>query len=165
MKSTGEVMGLDHNFALAFAKAQLGAGVTLPVKGSVFVSVKDHDKPALAVISKKLHEMGFRILATSGTAKVLSDAGVPAETINKVVEGQPHIVDAMINGDVHLVINTTEGAQALADSFSLRRTALTYNIPYYTTVAGARAAVEAIAALRNGSLEVAPLQSYLSGSY
>ncbi|WP_377808458.1 carbamoyl-phosphate synthase large subunit [Azospirillum sp. A29] len=165
MKSTGEVMGLDHNFALAFAKAQLGAGVTLPVKGSVFVSVKDHDKPALAVISKKLHEMGFRILATSGTAKVLSDAGVPAETINKVVEGQPHIVDAMINGNVHLVINTTEGAQALSDSFSLRRTALTYNIPYYTTVAGARAAVEAIAALRNGSLEVAPLQSYLSGSY
>ncbi|AWK87566.1 carbamoyl-phosphate synthase large subunit [Azospirillum thermophilum] len=165
MKSTGEVMGLDRNFALAFAKSQLGAGVTLPLKGTVFISVKERDKPALAVIAQKLHGMGFRVLATVGTAAALKEAGVPAEAINKVAEGQPHIVDAMINGEVQLVINTTEGAQALADSFSLRRTALTYNIPYYTTVAGARAAVEAIDALRNGSLEVAPLQSYLSGSY
>ncbi|MBP2295124.1 carbamoyl-phosphate synthase large subunit [Azospirillum rugosum] len=165
MKSTGEVMGLDHNFALAFAKSQLGAGVTLPVQGTVFISVKERDKPSAVQIGQKLHGMGFRLLATTGTAAALRDAGVPAETINKVVEGQPHIVDAMINGEVHLVINTTEGAQALSDSFSLRRTALTYNLPYYTTMAGARAAVEAIAALRNGSLEVAPLQSYLSGSY
>ena len=165
MKSTGEVMGLDHNFALAFAKSQLGAGVTLPVQGTVFISVKERDKPSAVQIGQKLHAMGFRLLATTGTAAALRDAGVPADTINKVVEGQPHIVDAMINGEVHLVINTTEGAQALSDSFSLRRTALTYNLPYYTTMAGARAAVEAIAALRNGSLEVAPLQSYLSGSY
>ena len=165
MKSTGEVMGLDHNFALAFAKSQLGAGVTLPVQGTVFISVKERDKPSAVQIGQKLHGMGFRLLATTGTAAALRDAGVPADTINKVVEGQPHIVDAMINGEVHLVINTTEGAQALSDSFSLRRTALTYNLPYYTTMAGARAAVEAIAALRNGSLEVAPLQSYLSGSY
>ncbi len=165
MKSTGEVMGLDRNFALAFAKSQLGAGVALPVQGTVFVSVKDRDKAAAVQIAGKLHEMGFRLLATTGTAGALRQAGVPAEPINKVVEGQPHIVDSMINGEVHLVLNTTEGAQALADSFSLRRTALTYGIPYYTTMAGARAAVEAIAALRNGSLEVAPLQSYLSGSY
>ena len=165
MKSTGEVMGLDHNFALAFAKSQLGAGVTLPVQGTVFISVKERDKPSAVQIGQKLHGMGFRVLATTGTAASLRQAGVPAESINKVVEGQPHIVDAMINGEVHLVINTTEGAQALSDSFSLRRTALTYNLPYYTTMAGARAAVEAIAALRNGSLEVAPLQSYLSGSY
>ncbi|MDQ2101991.1 carbamoyl-phosphate synthase large subunit [Azospirillum isscasi] len=165
MKSTGEVMGLDHNFALAFAKSQLGAGVTLPVQGTVFISVKERDKASAVQIGQKLHGMGFRVLATTGTAAALRQAGVPAESINKVVEGQPHIVDAMINGEVHLVINTTEGAQALSDSFSLRRTALTYNLPYYTTMAGARAAVEAIAALRNGSLEVAPLQSYLSGSY
>ena len=165
MKSTGEVMGLDHNFALAFAKSQLGAGVTLPVQGTVFISVKERDKPSAVQIGQKLHAMGFRVLATTGTAAALRQAGVPAESINKVVEGQPHIVDAMINGEVHLVINTTDGAQALSDSFSLRRTALTYNLPYYTTMAGARAAVEAIAALRNGSLEVAPLQSYLSGSY
>ena len=165
MKSTGEVMGLDHNFALAFAKSQLGAGVTLPVAGTVFISVKDRDKASVVQIGQKLHDMGFRVLATTGTAAEMKKAGIPAEPINKVVEGQPHIVDAMINGEVHLVINTTEGAQALADSFSLRRTALTYNLPYYTTMAGARAAVEAIAALRNGSLEVAPLQSYLSGSY
>ena len=165
MKSTGEVMGLDSNFALAFAKSQLGAGVALPVQGTVFISVKERDKAAAVQIGQKLHGMGFRILATTGTAAALKAAGVTAEVINKVVEGQPHIVDSMINGDVHLVVNTTEGAQALADSFSLRRTALTYNIPYYTTMAGARAAVEAIAALRNGSLEVAPLQSYLSGSY
>ncbi|PWC54527.1 carbamoyl-phosphate synthase large subunit [Azospirillum sp. TSO22-1] len=165
MKSTGEVMGLDHNFALAFAKAQLGAGVSLPTQGTAFISVKDRDKASLAPIAKKLQDMGFRLVATVGTAAFLKDSGVTAEIVNKVVEGKPHIVDHMINGEVALVLNTTEGAQALSDSFSLRRTALTYNIPYYTTVAGARAAVEAIAALRNGSLEVAPLQSYLSGSY
>jgi len=165
MKSTGEVMGLDHNFALAFAKSQLGAGTQLPKEGTVFISVKDRDKASLVPIARKLHGMGFRLIGTTGTAEHLRAAGLPVERINKVVEGQPHIVDSMINGEVHLVLNTTEGAQALADSFSLRRTALTYNVPYYTTVAGARAAVEAIAALRNGSLEVAPLQSYLSGSY
>ena len=109
--------------------------------------------------------MGFRLIATTGTAAAFRTDGLPVEPINKVLEGQPHIVDAMINGDVHLVINTSEGAQAVSDSFSLRRTALVNTIPYYTTVAGARAAVEAISALRAGSLDVAPLQSYLSGSY
>ncbi len=165
MRSTGEVMGLDHDFNRAFAKSQLGAGTMLPVSGSVFISVKDRDKAALIVIARRLHDMGFTLLATEGTARVFAAADLPVKRINKVLEGQPHIVDAMVDGEVHLVINTTEGAQTIADSFSLRRTALVNNIPYYTTVAGARAAVAAIMVLRNGSLEVAPLQSYLTGSY
>ena len=165
MRSTGEVMGLDHDFARAFAKSQLGAGTMLPVNGTVFISVKDRDKAALIVIARALHEMGFTLLATDGTARVFAAADLPVKRINKVLEGQPHIVDAMVDGEVHLVINTTEGAQTIADSFSLRRTALVNNIPYYTTVAGARAAVAAITVLRNGSLEVEPLQSYLTGSY
>ncbi|MEI6984695.1 MAG: carbamoyl-phosphate synthase large subunit [Rhodospirillaceae bacterium] len=165
MRSTGEVMGLDSSFSLAFAKSQLGAGTILPARGTVFISVKDRDKPALAIIARRLHEMGFVLIATEGTAKCFHSDGLPVKRVNKVLEGQPHIVDAMINGEVHLVINTTEGAQTKTDSFSLRRTALVNNIPYYTTVAGARAAVEAITALRKGSLEVAPLQSYLTGAY
>lgn len=165
MRSTGEVMGLDRNFALAFAKAQLGAGVTLPKEGTVFISVRDGDKAAMIPVAAKLVSLGFKVIATRGTAKLLVDNGVKVSAINKVVEGQPHIVDAMINGDVHLIFNTTEGSQAVSDSFSLRRTALTNNIPYYTTVAGAEAAVEAISALKVGGLDVAPLQSYLSGSY
>jgi len=165
MKSTGEVMGLDRDFAHAFLKSQMGAGVRLPREGAVFISVRERDKPALVPIARRLAEMGFRVLATEGTAKAFAAAAVPCTRINKVLEGPPHIVDAMIDGDVQLVINTTEGAQALGDSFSLRRTALTHNIPYYTTVSGARAAVEAIAALRDGRLDVAPLQSYLGGSY
>jgi carbamoyl-phosphate synthase large subunit len=165
MRSTGEVMGLDPDFALAFAKAQLGAGVALPRAGRVFISVKDSDKPLLVPIARKLIALGFRVVATESTQKHFQAQGIAAERINKVLEGQPHIVDAMIDGEIQLVINTTEGAQAIADSFSLRRTALTNSIPYYTTVAGARAAVAAIEALLRGPLEVAPLQSYLSGSY
>ncbi|WP_119679053.1 carbamoyl-phosphate synthase large subunit [Indioceanicola profundi] len=165
MKSTGEVMGLDADFAKAFAKSQLGANVTLPKEGTVFISVRERDKPTMVPVAKRLLAMGFKVIATRGTAQFLRDHDVEVSPINKVLEGQPHIVDAMINGEVALIFNTTEGAQALNDSFSLRRTALANNIPYYTTVAGARAAVEAISALRTGSLEVAPLQSYLSGSY
>lgn len=165
MKSTGEVMGLDADFGRAFAKSQLGAGVVLPLEGAVFVSVKDHDKEAIVPVARKLAGMGFRLIATVGTAAVLEREKLPVERINKVLEGQPHIVDAMIDGNVALVFNTTDGAQAIRDSFSLRRTALVNNIPYYTTVAGARAAVEAIAALKAGRLEVAPLQSYLRGAY
>ncbi|KPF86153.1 carbamoyl phosphate synthase large subunit [alpha proteobacterium AAP38] len=165
MRSTGEVMGLDKNFGLAFAKSQMGAGVTLPKEGTVFISVREGDKPSMVPVAAKLLEMGFKVIATRGTAKHLADNGVKVAAINKVVEGQPHIVDAMINGDVQLIFNTTEGSQAVSDSFSLRRAALTNNIPYYTTVAGAEAAVEAISALKVGGLDVAPLQSYLSGSY
>jgi carbamoyl-phosphate synthase large subunit len=165
MKSTGEVMGIDTDFGRAFAKSQLAAGVRLPLSGTVFVSVRDHDKAPMAVVAKRLFDMGFKILATRGTAEMLNRHGAAATPINKVLEGRPHIVDAMKSGEVHLVFNTTEGALAIADSASIRQTALAGDIPYYTTVAGARAAVEAIAALRAGALEVAPLQSYFSASF
>jgi carbamoyl-phosphate synthase large subunit len=161
MKSTGEVMGLDSDFGRAFAKSQLGSGTNLPLEGCVFVSVRDQDKGALVEPCRRLIEMGFSLVATNGTAETLSAAGLPVMPVNKVREGRPHIVDRMLSGAVQLVFNTTEGVQAIADSFSLRRTALTNGIPYYTTVAGARAAVQAIAALRTGNLEVASLQSYL----
>jgi carbamoyl-phosphate synthase large subunit len=165
MRSTGEVMGLDRNFARAYAKAQMGAGIRLPLKGTCFVSVKDRDKPTIIVMAWQLVNLGFRIISTSGTAAALKEAGVPVERINKVYEGQPHVVDAMINDEVHMMINTTaEGAQNMADSFSLRRTALMRGIPHYTTIPGARAAIEAIAAMQSGSLEVTPLQDYLKVS-
>jgi carbamoyl-phosphate synthase large subunit len=160
MKSTGEVMGLDADFGRAFAKSQLASGTNLPLKGCVFVSVRDHDKGALVEPCRRLVEMGFTLIATLGTAHALRADGLPVTSVNKVRDGRPHIVDHMLSGEVQLVFNTTEGSQAIADSFGLRRTALTHAIPYYTTVAGARAAVQAIAALRAGSLEVAPLQSY-----
>jgi carbamoyl-phosphate synthase large subunit len=160
MKSTGEVMGLDTDFGRAFAKSQLGSGTDLPLSGRVFVSVRDSDKAALVEPCRQLVAWGFELLATSGTARTLSAEGLPVNLVNKVREGRPDIVDNMHSGRIQLVFNTTEGVQAIADSFSLRRTALTHNIPYYTTVAGARAAVQAIGALREGCLEVAPLQSY-----
>jgi carbamoyl-phosphate synthase large subunit len=161
MKSTGEVMGLDTDFGRAFAKSQLGAGTELPLAGCVFVSVRNGDKEALIEPCRQLAAWGFELVATRGTTRTLSEVGLPVRPVNKVQEGRPDIVDEMRSGRVQLVFNTTEGAQAIADSFSLRRTALTHNIPYYTTVAGARAAVQAIRALREGCLEVAPLQSYL----
>ncbi len=165
MKSTGEVMGLDADFGLAFAKAQLACGVDLPRAGRIFVSVRDRDKPAMVEPCRRLIDMGFTLLATRGTATLLRAAGIEVEIVNKVLEGRPHIVDHMLSGEVQLVFNTTEGAQATSDSFSLRRSALTNGIPYFTTVAGARAAVEAIAALKTGGLEVASLQSYFKGSF
>jgi carbamoyl-phosphate synthase large subunit len=161
MKSTGEVMGLDVDFGRAFAKSQLGVGINLPFEGRLFVSVRDQDKSALVEPCRELLEMGFALIATDGTAEALIAHGLPVARINKVSTGRPHIVDLMLSGGVQLVFNTTEGSQAIADSFSLRRTALTNSIPYYTTVAGARAAVQAIKALRAGNLEVAPLQSYV----
>ncbi|HEX4295977.1 MAG TPA: carbamoyl-phosphate synthase large subunit [Rhizomicrobium sp.] len=162
MRSTGEVMGLDENFGRAFAKSQIGAGLRLPVEGTVFISLKDSDKDGAIASARALVEMGFRIVATRGTARALEEAGLPVTRINKVLEGRPHVVDALKNGEVQLVFNTTEGAQALADSASIRRTAVTAKVPYYTTLASAVAATQAIAALRAGSLEVAPLQSYSS---
>ena len=165
MKSTGEVMGLDRDFARAFAKSQLGAGVIVPLEGKVFISVKDKDKLAMITLGRRLCDMGFTLCATGGTARALSEAGLEVEQVQKVHEGRPHIVDAMISGDIQLVFNTTEGAKAIADSFTLRRTALIDKIPYYTTVAGCRAVVEAIAGLRTGRLEVAPLQSYFKTSF
>ena len=165
MKSTGEVMGLDASFERAFAKAQLGAGVNLPLAGTVFLSVRDSDKPSLVPMARKLTEMGFGITATSGTARRIADAGLPVKLVNKVLEGRPHCVDAIRSGEIQLVINTAGGAQSLADSFDIRRSALTHGVPHYTTIAGARAAVHAIAALKGGTLEVAPLQSYFRGSF
>jgi carbamoyl-phosphate synthase large subunit len=162
MRSTGEVMGIDREYALAFAKSQIGAGNTLPLKGAVFVSVRDADKENLMGAMRTLAEAGFRILATRGTKRALDRHGIPCEQVNKVLEGRPHIVDLMKNGEVHLVFNTTEGAKALADSKGIRRTALLHHIPYYTTLAGALAATQAIKALAAGTLNVAPLQSYIS---
>jgi carbamoyl-phosphate synthase large subunit len=160
MRSTGEVMGLDITFEAAFAKSQTAAGQSLPTAGCVFISVREHDKAAMVDIGRDLIGLGFTLIATSGTAAHLAQAGLPVERINKVAEGRRHIVDEMIDGHVHLVFNTTEGAQAYRDSFSIRRTALSQNIPYYTTVSGARASVMAIRRLKTGALGVRPLQAY-----
>ena len=160
MKSTGEVMGIDSDFGRAFAKSQLGSGTSVPTEGTVFISVRDRDKEAMISLGRRLREIGFDLIATSGTAVALNAAGVKTEFIKKVHEGRPHIVDSMISGNVQLVFNTTEGAKAIADSYELRRSALVRKIPYYTTVAGAKSAVEAIFAMRAGGLEVEPLQSY-----
>ncbi|MBD0414605.1 carbamoyl-phosphate synthase large subunit [Oryzicola mucosus] len=160
MKSTGEVMGLDTNYALAFAKSQLGAGVDLPRSGTLFVSVRDEDKAGILPAVRRLAGEGFRVLATGGTARFLRDNGVEAEKINKMLEGRPHIEDAIRNRQVQIVFNTTDGQKALSDSKSLRRATLMQRVPYYTTLSGAAAVAEAIAALRAGNLEVRPLQEY-----
>ncbi|QCK84300.1 carbamoyl-phosphate synthase large subunit [Phreatobacter aquaticus] len=160
MRSTGEVIGLDRTFATAFAKSQLGAGTIVPTGGTVFVSVRDDDKPRILDSIRNLHALGFKIIATSGNQRYLAEQGIPCGKINKVLEGRPHIVDAIKNGGVQLVFNTTEGAQALADSRSLRRAALLQKVPYYTTLAGAIAAAQGIKAYLEGDLEVHALQSY-----
>ncbi len=165
MKSTGEVMGLDASFERAFAKAQLGAGVKLPLAGRVFLSVRDADKQACVGVARRLMDMGFSISATRGTAARLRDAGLDVTVVNKVLEGRPHCVDAIRSGEIQLVINTASGAQSVTDSFDIRRSALTHGLPHFTTIAGARAAAHAIAALKSGTLEVAPLQSYFRGSF
>ena len=162
MKSTGEVIGLDYDYATAFAKSQLGSGTRVPIGGTVFLSVRDEDKDRILPSIRALVKTGFQVIATSGTQRYLEAQGVPAMKINKVLEGRPHIVDAIKNGGVQLVFNTTEGAQALADSRSLRRAALLHKVPYYTTLAGAIAAAEAIVAYAGGELEVRPLQAYFS---
>lgn len=162
MRSTGEVMGLDRNFALAFAKSQLGASVDLPRDGAVFVSIRDEDKERVLPAVRMLVEIGFRVIATSGTARFLAEQGIEATKVNKVQEGRPHIEDAIRNRQVQLVINTTDGSKAISDSKSLRRAALMQKVPYYTTMAGAAAAAEAIKALKEGQLEVHPLQSYFA---
>jgi len=163
MKSTGEVMGLDKSFAIAFAKSQLGGGTRVPRKGTVFVSVRDEDKVRILDAVRLLASAGFKVIATSGTQRFLADNGVPTEKVNKVLEGRPHIVDAITNGEVQLVFNTTEGPQALADSRSLRRAALLHKVPYYTTLSGAVAAAQGIKGYLGGDLEVRTLQSYFPG--
>ncbi len=164
MKSTGEVMGIDSSFSRAFLKSQQGASVRLPLEGTVFMSVKDHDKDLAVEVARKLADLGFTLMATGGTARRLKQAGLDVKTVKKVLEGRPNCADAIISGEVQVVINTTEGAQAIADSYSIRRSALVYNVPNYTTMAGAAAAADAIEAMRTSGLEVAPLQSYFVGA-
>jgi len=162
MKSTGEVMGIDTDFDIAFAKALLGAGMILPQGGTAFVSVKDADKDNIVPAVEKLVELGFRIIATGGTAAHLQARGLPVEIVNKVAQGRPHIVDKLLDGEVALVFNTTEGWQSLKDSHSIRTTTLQKRVPYFTTAAASLAAARAIEAVRGHALEVASLQSYYS---
>ncbi len=160
MKSTGEVMGLDTSFGRAFAKSQMSVENRLPCGGTAFLSVKDQDKPAAVRLAKELTALGFRLLATRGTAAAITDAGLAVESINKVSEGPPHVVDRMLQRDIQLVINTVAGKSSRADSYSLRRTALTLNISYCTTIPGAFAAVRGMQALQERDLEVCSLQEY-----
>ena len=160
MKSTGEVMGIDANFPVAFAKSQLGAGTGLPASGKLFVSVKDSDKPVIVPAVKTLSRLGFKVVATGGTARYLEAQGIVVEAVNKVAEGRPHIVDHIIDGEITLIFNTTEGWQSHKDSQSIRRSALIGRVCYYTTAAASLAAAEAIEALRSAELDVRSLQDY-----
>ena len=160
MRSTGEVMGIDVNFDKARAKSLIAAGARIPMSGKVFISLKDSDKAHMVNASKRLLDMGFEIIATGGTADFLQSQGLSVARVNKVLEGRPHVVDALKNGEVHMVFNTTEGAQSIKDSRSIRITSLAQKIPCITTAAGARAAVRAIEAMRADDLEVAALQAY-----
>ena len=137
----------------------------MPAAGTVFISVKDRDKTGTVEIARRLTDLGFKLVATGGTQRFLADQGLAVERINKVLEGRPHCEDAIVNGDIHLVINTTEGSQAIEDSRSIRRSALENGVPHYTTLTAAAAAVEAMEAMAHGTLEVAPLQDYFSQSY
>jgi len=160
MKSTGEVMGMGSSFGLAFAKAQLGSGMRLPFQGKVFVSVRDEDKESVCAIAQRLHRLGFEIVATRGTAAYFHSRGLPAEMVKKVQEGSPNIAEAIKNGEIAMVINTPTDAHSHADSYYLRRNALDYQVPYFTTIAGADAAVEGIELLKEGELDVQALQEY-----
>ena len=163
MKSTGEVMGIDEDFGLAYAKSQIAAGQNLPLEGRVFISVKDRDKRAAVMIARELEALGFEILATHGTCSVLQRNGVKAKGVFKVSEGRPHVVDLMKNGEIHLVINTPSGKRPKADEVAIRTTALAYGIPVVTTIPGAQATVEGISALKGGRLKVRSLQEYHNG--
>ena len=164
MKSTGEVMGIDHDFDIAFAKALIGAGMALPDRGTAFVSVKDSDKDHIVPAVEKLLELGFAIIATGGTARHLNGLGLAVTPVNKVAQGRPHIVDRLLDGEVDLLFNTTEGWQSMKDSHSIRATALARKVPYFTTAAASLAAARSIEAMRGHALEVASLQSYYSAS-
>jgi carbamoyl-phosphate synthase large subunit len=162
MKSTGEVMGIDSTFARAFAKSQIGAGTMLPDGGVAFVSVKDSDKAVILPAVKQLIQLGFTVIATGGTQKYLADAGLPVERVNKVAEGRPHIVDRIVDGEIAMIFNSTEGWQSHKDSASIRASALKGKVPYFTTAAASVATAQAIAALRGAKLEVRSLQDYYS---
>ncbi len=160
MKSTGEVMGIDRSFGIAFAKAQAASGYELPVSGTVFVSVHDRDKPKIVDIARKFEDLGFRIIATTGTARYLKENGVNAQKVFKISEGRPHVVDFIKNNEVQLVINTSLGRKTFSDAFKIRRATLLYNIPYTTTISGARALAEAVETLKKGTWSVCSLQEY-----
>ena len=162
MKSTGEVMGIDRDFPTAFLKAQLGAGTKLPEGGLLFVSVKDSDKMVILPAIRDMIDSGFRVIATGGTQRFLAAEGLPVERVNKVAEGRPHIVDKIIDGEVSIIFNTTEGWQSLKDSQSIRASALEGKVPYFTTAAASVATARAIASVRASDLEVRPLQDYYS---
>jgi carbamoyl-phosphate synthase large subunit len=160
MKSTGEVMGIDQDFGWAFAKSQAGAGAPLPKGGTAFISVKENDRPAALDVARQLTRLGFDIQATSGTAEYFRNHGVAADTVHKVKEGRPHIVDHIKNGQVALVVNTVSNAASHADSLSIRREALNKGLAYYTTIRGARAAVMGIEAILKKELTIRSLQEY-----
>jgi carbamoyl-phosphate synthase large subunit len=160
MKSTGEVMGIDKDFGRAYAKAQSSAKNTMPLKGRVFISVKDKDKPAIQSLAGKLLSLGFSIVATKGTAFYLNQLGLKADLVNKVTEGRPHCVDLIKNKDIDFVINTVTGAKAQKDSFSIREAALQYNVTYTTTIAGAKAAINAIEIMVKKEINIQSLQEY-----
>jgi carbamoyl-phosphate synthase large subunit len=160
MKSTGEVMGIGQDFGVAFAKAQMASHNRIPLSGRFFISVKDKDKPQAAEIAKKLAALGIKIIATRGTAKYFNDRGIVAETVNKVIEGSPNIVDMIKEKQIDFVINTVTGKQAQSDSFSIRRSSLQYKVPYTTTISGAKAALYAIEKLRTDKIDVKSIQEY-----
>jgi carbamoyl-phosphate synthase large subunit len=162
MKSTGEVMGIAGDFEMAFAKSQVGAGVLMPQSGTLFVSVKDSDKENIVPAVEAMLDLGFQVIATGGTHDHLAARGLPVTKVNKVAQGRPHIVDRIVDGEVQLIFNTTEGWQSLKDSQSIRATALNRKVPYVTTVAASMAMARAIGAARGRSLEVRSLQSYYS---
>jgi carbamoyl-phosphate synthase large subunit len=160
MRSTGEVMGIDSNFEKAFAKAQLGAGMRIPQSGTVFVSVRDADKARILPAIRELADQGFRIVATGSTQKFLTDKGIPAIRINKVNEGRPNVVDALKNGEIQIVMATTDGKSGESVSKPVRQTAVMQKVPHYTTVQGILAVAKAIIAARAGTMEVKSLQEY-----
>jgi len=162
MLSTGEVMGLSDDFAIAFAKSQIAAGNSLPMSGNVLFSVRDDDKKKAVGLAGALQQMGFKIVATKGTCIEFINNNIPSEFVLKMSEGRPNIVDWIINGKINLIINTTIGAQSIKDSFSIRRTALDKQIPYVTTIRGAAAVVKAISAMKERKLSVKPIQRYYS---
>ncbi|MGZ6236077.1 MAG: carbamoyl-phosphate synthase large subunit, partial [Syntrophales bacterium] len=164
MKSTGEVMGIDHSFGMAFAKSQMAAGFGLPLDGGVFVSVNDIHKDKIVPVARSFQNMGFHIMATRGTATHLERHGIKTETIFKLSEGRPHVVDRIKNGDIQVVINTSAGRRSSLDAYHIRRGALTYNVLYTTTIAGSKALSEAVMALKKENWEVSPLQDYHSNA-
>ncbi|MEX0912557.1 MAG: carbamoyl-phosphate synthase large subunit, partial [Gemmatimonadota bacterium] len=164
MRSTGEAMGVDDSFGMAFAKAQLSAGMDLPLDGAIILTVHDRDKPTVVPIARRLHDMGFRLLASEGTARHLHGRGIPCDRVFKVNEGRPNMVDLMISGAVGMLINTPLGKQSQYDDRAMRRAAINNSIPYMTTMSAASAAVDAISALRNRSREVMSVQERIAGS-